>query len=128
MSTTTSADLVVTAREWAAHDPDETTRAELSTLTDLAEGGDEGAQADLASRFVGPLAFGTAGLRGEVGAGESRMNRAVVIRATAGLRARPAKRHCLVRSAASALRQSVAAAVAGRRNLAGRVAQCNCER
>ena len=33
----------------------------------------------------GPLQFGTAGLRGEIGAGESRMNLAVVIRATAGL-------------------------------------------
>ena len=33
----------------------------------------------------GPLEFGTAGLRGEIGPGESRMNLAVVIRATAGL-------------------------------------------
>ena len=43
--------------------------------------------ADLADRFAGSLEFGTAGLRGAVGAGPNRMNRVVVIRAAAGLAA-----------------------------------------
>ncbi|GAB48553.1 phospho-sugar mutase [Mobilicoccus pelagius] len=78
-------DLVQAAREWARHDPDETTATRLRALADAAEGGDATATADLDSRFAGPLQFGTAGLRGAVGAGESRMNVAVVTRATAGL-------------------------------------------
>ena len=40
---------------------------------------------DLADRFAGRLEFGTAGLRGAMGAGPNRMNRAVVRAATAGL-------------------------------------------
>ncbi|MDO5076081.1 phospho-sugar mutase [Corynebacterium sp.] len=70
---------------WRDHDPDPATRDTITKLIDAATSGDTGAEAELASRFAGPLTFGTAGLRGEVGAGESRMNRAVVIRATAGL-------------------------------------------
>ncbi|HVP62441.1 MAG TPA: phospho-sugar mutase [Myxococcaceae bacterium] len=66
---------------WSAADPDETTRAELQGL--LAAGD----FAELEDRFAGTLAFGTAGLRGVVGAGPNRMNRAVVRRATAGLAA-----------------------------------------
>ena len=72
-------------QQWLEHDPDERTRAELSALLKKAQGGDDAAAADLESRFEGPLMFGTAGLRAAVGAGESRMNRAVVIRASAGL-------------------------------------------
>ena len=60
-------------------DPDPETRAELEAL--LA-GGDEAALAD---RFGSALAFGTAGLRGVMGAGPNRMNRAVVLRTTAAL-------------------------------------------
>ena len=68
------------ARDWAAHDPDPETAA---YVLDILE--DPARAAELQSRFSGPLTFGTAGLRGEVGAGESRMNRAVVTRATYGL-------------------------------------------
>ena len=62
-----------------AEDPDPVTRAELSTLL---EAGDE---AGLRDRFDHPLSFGTAGLRGPVGAGPGRMNQVVVRKTTAGL-------------------------------------------
>ncbi len=77
--------LTDTARRWVADDPDGATRAELERVIAAAESGDEEAAADLADRFAGTLEFGTAGLRGKVGAGSNRMNRAVVIRAAAGV-------------------------------------------
>lgn len=73
--------------EWIAHDPQEETRAELSSLLARAKDGDTAAKDSLADRFRGPLQFGTAGLRGKMGAGPFRMNRAVVRRAAAGLTA-----------------------------------------
>lgn len=78
-------EVVERARLWARHDPDQTTQAELLEIIARAEAGGGEALEDLASRCAGPLAFGTAGLRGPVGAGESRMNVAVVTRTTAGL-------------------------------------------
>ncbi|MBO0845750.1 MAG: phospho-sugar mutase [Nocardioides sp.] len=75
-------DLIERARAWAAEDPDPETRVELEAL--LARG-DEAASEELADRFDGTLEFGTAGLRGELGAGSNRMNRVVVTRAAAGL-------------------------------------------
>ena len=78
-------ELLERARQWASHDPDPATASSLSADIEAAERGDEEAAARVGAAMNGPLQFGTAGLRGTVGPGESRMNLAVVIRATAGL-------------------------------------------
>ncbi len=67
------------AEAWLAADPDPQTRAELE---DLLVSDDE---AGLHSRFGEALSFGTAGLRGALGAGPNRMNRVQVRQTTAGL-------------------------------------------
>ncbi len=69
---------------WVDDDPDADTRAELADLLHRAQS-DHAAQDELADRFAGRLEFGTAGLRGAIGGGPNRMNRAMVIRAAAGL-------------------------------------------
>jgi len=73
------------AFRWIADDPDPAARAELQGVLAAAMGGVPGASDDLADRMGGPLTFGTAGLRGPVRAGPNGMNRAVVLRTTAGL-------------------------------------------
>lgn len=72
-------DVEAVARAWVAIDPDPETRAEAAAL--LAAGD----AAALTDRFGSRLAFGTAGLRGALGAGPNRMNRVVVQQTTAGL-------------------------------------------
>ncbi len=89
-------------RAWVVDDPDPSTSDELAALLDLAgrvpattddpyaarqRARVAEARADLADRFSGLLEFGTAGLRGTMGGGPHRMNRAVVIRAAAGIAA-----------------------------------------
>ena len=71
--------LVAAAEAWMVGDPDPDTRAHMASLV---------AEADtevLHDHLGASLTFGTAGLRGEVGPGPNRMNRAVVIRTSRGL-------------------------------------------
>jgi phosphomannomutase len=74
-----AADLHGIGRAWIGGDPDPVTRQELSAALDRD---DPVELADLLGRGLG---FGTAGLRGRVGPGPNRMNRAVVIRTTRAL-------------------------------------------
>ena len=67
------------ALAWLSQDPDPETRAELQELIDNND------EAGLTSRFHARLEFGTAGLRGELGAGPNRMNRVLVAQTAAGL-------------------------------------------
>lgn len=67
------------AEAWRQADPDPSTAAELTALLAKAD------WAELEDRFSQDLEFGTAGLRGVLGAGPNRMNRAVIRRTTAGL-------------------------------------------
>lgn len=69
---------------WIEQDPDEQTRAELTQLLERAQT-DDTAVFDLIDAFRAPLEFGTAGLRGQLGAGPNRMNRVTVLQAAAGL-------------------------------------------
>lgn len=84
--------VIARAQAWIEDDPDSATRAQLADLVDAAAAGDEVARRELRDSFAGFLEFGTAGLRGRLGPGPNRMNRAVVIRAAAGLTSYLAKK------------------------------------
>jgi phosphomannomutase len=75
-------DLRTRIDQWIAADVDPKAQEELKALLSRDAAG---ATTDLADRFAATLEFGTAGLRGVLGAGPNRMNRAVVLRTTHGL-------------------------------------------
>jgi phosphomannomutase len=75
-------ELLTTARNWLAAEPDDDIRVELSALIAAAEAGDS---SELEACFDGNLQFGTAGLRAAVAPGSMRMNRLVVRQAAAGV-------------------------------------------
>ena len=64
---------------WIEDDPDQKTREELAQWLQADDVG------KIENCFQGFLQFGTAGLRGALGPGPSRMNRAVVSKTAAGL-------------------------------------------
>ena len=72
------------AQAFRADDADLDTQAELDALLERVATDPE-AQAELRDRFATRLSFGTAGLRGLLGAGDNRMNRRVVAQTTAAL-------------------------------------------
>lgn len=71
--------LLEQAKAWLAQDPDPITRAQLETLID------SGDETELQKAFTPRITFGTAGLRGELGAGAARMNRVLVAQAARGI-------------------------------------------
>ena len=72
------------ALNWIEQDPDAVTKSQLTELLNAAQT-DQAALLELQDAFSAPLEFGTAGLRGALGAGPNRMNRVTVLQAASGL-------------------------------------------
>jgi phosphomannomutase len=71
--------LIEQARDWINQDPDMETISELESLIEKSD------ERGLSERFGQRIGFGTAGLRGLLGAGPNRMNRVLVAQAAAGI-------------------------------------------
>lgn len=79
----TVGELLARADEWIAADPDPATREQLAAVAAaVRDGGDPVELADLMGHR---LAFGTAGLRGEMGPGTNRVNQLMARQTAAGL-------------------------------------------
>ena len=76
--------LVARVQSWIEQDPDAVTKVQLTELLESAQT-DQVALLELQDAFIAPLEFGTAGLRGALGAGPNRMNRVAVLQAASGL-------------------------------------------
>lgn len=78
-------ELTSTVQTWIDQDVDSGDQIELGAVLARHKEGDLDATTELEDRFAKSLEFGTAGLRGAMAGGPNRMNRAVVIRAAAGI-------------------------------------------
>lgn len=78
-SSLASRDWLAAGREWASWDPNPETSEEVLSLVSA------GNESELESILSTRLEFGTAGIRGEMGAGSSRMNDLTVLQAAQGL-------------------------------------------
>jgi phosphomannomutase len=76
--------LVARVQYWIEQDPDPVTKTQLTDLLSVSQN-DQTALIELQDAFVASLEFGTAGLRGALGAGPNRMNRVTVLQAASGL-------------------------------------------
>lgn len=76
--------LVARVQSWIDQDPDPVTKTQLTELLQAAKN-DSSSLTELQDAFSAPLEFGTAGLRGALGAGPNRMNRVTVLQAASGL-------------------------------------------
>ena len=75
--------MIARAQEWLSIDPDPQTRKETEYLIEQAI--EQQDSSGLSAQFNGRLHFGTAGLRGAIGAGPQRMNRALIRWVSLGL-------------------------------------------
>jgi phosphomannomutase len=71
-------------QSWIQQDPDPTTKSQLLDLLESAQS-NQTDLLELQDAFLAPLEFGTAGLRGALGAGPNRMNRVTVLQVASGL-------------------------------------------
>jgi phosphomannomutase len=71
-------------QSWIQQDPDPATKSQLLDLLESAQS-NKTDLLELQDAFLAPLEFGTAGLRGALGAGPNRMNRVTVLQVASGL-------------------------------------------